>query len=856
MTASPSGIARVRFPAWLLAAALALVTIALYWPATGHDFISYDDSRYVTENPQVRGGLTWEGVKWAFRHPLLCNWHPVTVLSHMLDGQLFGLAPRGHHLTSVLLHGLNAMLVFVWLHQMTGARWRSLLVAALFAFHPLRVESVAWVAERKDVLSGCFGLLTLIFYARCAQGEFRTQKAEDRMKLENGPARASQSSSSFCILPSSFYLLSLCCFALGLMSKATLVTWPFVLLLLDYWPLKRIASCGRQDAEPGAAGAALGGAVPWRRLIGEKIPFFVLAAAISVVTYAVQRGAMPGAGNFPLGARFGNALVSYCRYLGKQFWPTDLAVFYPYPGHWPLGTVLGAGGLLLAISVLAFARRRRSPFLLMGWLWFVGTLVPMIGLVQVGGQAMADRYTYIPTLGVLVAAVWGAHELSRRWQGAVMVLAAAASAAIIFCLTLTRQQLRHWQDSETLFRQVVAATRDNYVAHKALGDALGEKGQMDEAIRQYQQALRLRPDDPGVLNNLGLVLFKQGQPDEAIRQYEQSLRLQPDNAHAHNNLGVVLASQGQTNEARRRFEQAVRLQADYAEARRNLGKILADQGQTDEAIHQFEAAIGLRPDDAETHGDLGIALGRKGRTDDAIRHYREAIRLKSGNAAAHYNLGNALYEKGQTDEAIRQFQEAVRLKPDDAQAHCNLGIALVRKGRTDEAIRQYQDAIRLDPDLFQPHLGLGLILPQLGRLKDAAFHLEEFLRTCPREHLEAPNSPVREPVLDALNDLAWLLATSQTAEDRDGARAVRFAERACALTSRQNSALVNTLAAAYAEAGRFKEAIEAAQQARTLAQAAGQAKVAEESRQLLELFQSGRPCREPPPASARPAPVR
>lgn len=849
-------MARVRFPAWLMAAALALATIALYWPATGHDFINYDDSRYVTANPQVQGGLTWEGVRWAFRHPLLCNWHPLTVLSHMLDGELFGLKPWGHHLTSVLLHALNAMLVFVLLHQMTGARWRSLLVAALFAFHPLRVESVAWVAERKDVLSGCFGLLALIFYARYARGKCRTQKADCGMKLETGPARASQSSSSFCILPSSFYLLSLCCFALGLMSKATLVTWPFVMLLLDYWPLKRIASCGTRDAEPGAAGAVRGGTVPWKRLLGEKIPFFALAAAMSVVTYAVQRGAMPGAGNFPLGARFGNALVSYCRYLGKQFWPTDLAVFYPYPGHWPLAAVLLAGGLMLGITVLGFARRQRSPFLLVGWLWFVGTLVPMIGLVQVGGQAMADRYTYIPALGVLVLAVWGAHEFSRRWHGAVIALAVAAAAAIVLCMALTRQQLGHWRDSETLLRHALAVTKDNYFAHKTLGDALGEKGQLDAAIRQYQQALRLWPDDSGARNNLGLIFSRKGQLDEAIRQYEEAIRIQPVNAHAQNNLGVALVTLGQTNEAMRRFEEAIRLESDHAEARRNLGKILAGQGQTDDAIRQFEQALRLKPDDAETHRDLGIALGRKGRTDDAIRHYREAIRLKPGNAAAHYNLGNALYEKGQTDEAILQFQEAVRLKPDDAQAHCNLGIALVRKGRTDEAIRQYQEAIRLDPDLFQPHLGLGLILPQLGRLKDAAFHLEEFLRTCPRDHLEAPNSPVREPVLEALNDLAWLLATSQAAENRDGARAVRFAERACALTNRQDPALLNTLAAAYAEAGRFKEAIEAAQQARTLAQAAGQPEVAEKSRQLLELFQSGRPCREPPPASARPAPVR
>lgn len=839
MMASPAGKVPLRFPVWLLAAALALATLALYWPATGHDFISFDDTRYVTENPQVRGGLTWEGVKWAFRHPLLCNWHPVTVLSHMLDGQVYGLAPWGHHLTSVLLHALNALLVFVGLRQMTGARGRSLLVAALFAFHPLRVESVAWVAERKDVLSGSFGLLTLICYARYA--------ADSRLSALHGASARTRHSSA------RFYFLSLGCFALGLMSKATLVTWPFVLLLLDYWPLMRMASCARQEAERGAAVPTSGRVVPWGRLIGEKIPFFALAAVMSVVTYAVQAGAMPGAGKFPLSARVANALVSYSRYLGKQFWPTDLALFYPYPGHWPLAAVLGSGGLMLGVSGLAFMWRRRAPFLLVGWLWFVGTLVPMIGLVQVGGQAMADRYTYLPTLGLLVLVVWGAHALFRRWRGAGV---AWAMAALAFCLVLTRQQLGHWQESETVFRHAAAVTRDNYVAYKALGDALAGKRKMDEAIRQYEQALRLRPDDSGLHNNLGLALLQQGQTNEAIRQYQHALRLQPDNAHAHNNLGIALASLGQTNEAQQQFETAIRLQEDFAEARRNLGRILADRGQTDEAIRQFEAAIRQRPDDAETHVNLGLALGRKGRTDDAIRHYQQALRLNPGSATAHYNLGNVFYERNRVDEAFLHYQEAVRRQPDDAQARCNLGIVLARKGRVDEAIQQCREALRRQPDLFQAHLGLSLILLLTGQLQEAAFHLEEVLRICPREQLEAPDSPGRETIRDALNDLAWRLATHPAATERDGARAVRFAEQACALAHHQNPALANTLAAAYAGAGRFKEAIEAARQAQAQALAAGLPEVAEKSRQLLELFQSNQPCREPPPPDARPGSAR
>ena len=343
-------VGRSRFPAWLVAVLLALATIAIYWPATRCDFINCDDPEYVSDNLHVQEGLNWEGVKWAFLNPVSANWHPVTVMSHMLDCQLFGLKPWGHHLINVLFHALNAVMVFALLRQLTGAMWRSLLVAALFAVHPLRVESVAWVAERKDVLSGFFGLLTLIFYARYVQ------KSETKLAT----------SSSFLLSP--FYWSALFFFALGLMSKAMLVTMPCVLLLLDYWPLERF----KQSRT-------------WQ-LVMEKIPFFVLTAVASVVTFVVQKrgGAAMTVEDFPLGARIGNALISYCRYLGKTFWPTDLAVFYPHPGYWPLEKVLLAGVFLCGVSVLLFVERRRYPFLLMGWLWFVVTLAPVIGLVQVG----------------------------------------------------------------------------------------------------------------------------------------------------------------------------------------------------------------------------------------------------------------------------------------------------------------------------------------------------------------------------------------------------------------------------------------------------------------------------------------
>jgi tetratricopeptide (TPR) repeat protein len=694
--ASASVVARPCFPAWLLAVLLALVTIATYWPATRHDFVNYDDNIYVTSNVHVQNGLTLESIKWAFLNPVSANWHPLTMLSHMLDCQLFGLKPWGHHLTNLLLHALNTVLVFVLLRSMTGALWRSLMVAALFGLHPLHVESVAWVAERKDVLSAFFGLLALWTYARFAE-ESRTQG--DRSKL--------------------FYGLTLLFFAFGLMSKAMLVTMPCVLLLLDYWPLQRFKLQG-----PGFR---------VQSLVLEKIPFFVMAAAVSVVTFVMQRqgGTVKTVENLPLGARVGNALVSFCRYLGKLFWPTDLAVFYPHPGYWPLAEVLLAGVLLAGISALLFMQRRQYPFLLMGWLWFIGTLVPVIGLVQVGEQAMADRYTYIPALGVLILAIWGAYELARRWRYHEIALSVSGSVAIVLCLALTRQQLGYWQDSETLFRHTLKVTENNYIAHNNLGDALFNKGQTGEAISQYQEAIRSKPDYADAHYNLGIALLKKGQTDEAISQYQEAIRLKSDYAETHNNLGIALLKKGQTNEAISQYQEAIRLKSDYAEAHNNLGNALIKKGQTDEAISQYQEAIRLKSDYAEAHYNLGIVLFNKGQVGEAISQYQEAIRSKPDYAEAHYNLGIALLKKGQTDEAISQYQEAIRLKPDYAEAHYNLGNALIKKGQTDEAISQYQEAIRLKSDDADAHNNLGVALFNKGQTDKAISQFQEAIRLKP-----------------------------------------------------------------------------------------------------------------------------
>lgn len=590
---SPPAMARSRLPVWLMAALLVLVTMALYWPATRSDFINLDDADAVTANVQVRNGLTWESVKWAFLNPMNSNWHPVTVLSHMVDCQLFGLKPSGHHLINVLFHALNAVLVFALLQQMTGATLRSLIVAALFAVHPLRVESVAWVAERKDVLSGFFGLLSLVFYARYAQRQIEDDREPKRRAL----------SSSLSTFTSGNYWLVFLFYLLGLLSKPMLVTWPFVMLLLDYWPLRRF-ELPTLNSDPSRAGFRF--STTWR-LVAEKLPFFALAALTSVVTFVVQKGggALAAGENLPLGARSGNALISYWRYLGKLFWPMDLAVFYPHPGTWPLAKGLLAGVSILGISVFLMVQRRRYPFLLIGWLWFLGMLVPVIGLVQMGEQAMGDRYTYLPSLGVLILAVWGAYELTRRWRHHRMVLSVAGSVAIVLCMALTQQQLGHWQNSEALFRHALEVTENNYLAHFNLGMALDEKGQTDEAIRQYQEAIRLKPDYDYAYNNLGIALGEKDRPDEAIHQFQKAIRLNPNYATLRYNLGNFLYKQGRTDEAIEQYREAVELQPDLAQAHYNLGIALYEKGQTDPAIHQFQEVIRLRPDHAGARNSLG-----------------------------------------------------------------------------------------------------------------------------------------------------------------------------------------------------------------------------------------------------------
>ena len=520
-------------------AALAAVTLLVYLPVLRHEFVHYDDTDYITENPHVTAGLTRDGVVWAFTTAHAANWHPLTWLSHMLDCQLYGLHPAGHHLTNVLLHTANALLLFFLLNKMTGALWRSALVAALFAWHPLHVESVAWAAERKDVLSALFWMLTLITYTNYAQKK------------------------SFNHQPSTInYLLALLFFACGLMSKPMVVTLPCVLLLLDFWPLRRIANFQFSISN-------------FKILLLEKIPFFVLSAGSCFITLHAQAAARWPSVSLPLDTRLANAVMSCLRYLSKMFWPVDLALIYPYPHRWPAGAVILAAALLAAWTALFLWRARRHPHLAVGWLWYLGTLVPAIGLVQVGVQSMADRYTYLPSIGIFILVVWGANDLLKLRPQLKRFVGLAAGAALAGCLTVTSIQLNYWQNSVALFWHTIQVTTDNYSAYNCLGSEMETSGKLDAAESLYADSVRVEPDFALGQFHLGMMRLERGDVTGASNHLAIAARLTPNDAVMQFDFGTFLARHGQPAEAAAHLRTALHIRPDFPEAQKTLADLLA-----------------------------------------------------------------------------------------------------------------------------------------------------------------------------------------------------------------------------------------------------------------------------------------
>ena len=583
--------------------ALAVAVWFIYGQTRHHDFVNFDDNEYIYENVQIKRGLTLDNVVLAFTGTQVHNWHPLTTLSNMVDVELYGLAPGGHHLTSVLLHAATAILLFVLLRTMTGALWPSAFAAALFAVHPLRVESVAWIAERKDVLSGLFFMLTLLAYVR----HVRTSRVGE------GPWR------------SVYYWLAVLLFGLGLMSKSMLVTLPFLLLLLDYWPLQRLA--------PGA---------PWpavRLLLREKVPFLMLAAASSVVTVIAQSTAIVASEVLTVPWRLANAVVAYGNYVLQMAYPVDLAAFYPHPGsRLPLWKIVLGALFLAGASGLALASWRRRPYLLVGWLWYLGLLVPVIGILQVGSQAGADRYTYLPQIGLCIVIAWGAADLSRSWRHRRVVLATAAGAVLVPLLLLAQAQTAHWRDSVSLWTHALASAEHNARAHYNLGAAFGRLKRYDDALPELASALEIEPGYAEAHYNLGVALAGLGRGAEAIGHFRSALALRPDMPEARNDLGSALAGQGRWEEALREYREAVRLNPRNAASLSNLGMVEGQLGQLAAAISNYQTSLAIRPDNADARGNLGTLLGRAGRWAEALASFEQALALQPASLEARNNL--------------------------------------------------------------------------------------------------------------------------------------------------------------------------------------------------------------------------
>ena len=597
----PGGTMHETPSSWLARLAvigsLVLLTVAAYWQVGGHEFLTnYDDELYVTGNEHVLAGLTLEGVTWAFTTGFAANWHPMTWLSHMADIALFGPDPGRHHLMNLALHVVNAVLLFLVFERMTGGLWRSAFVAALFALHPLHVESVAWISERKDVLSTLFWLLAMAAYVRYAK---------------SGSVRS--------------YILVMALFALGLMSKPMVVTLPCVLLLLDCWPLGRVNGQVRCYA----------------RLAIEKAPLFALTLLSCAITCLVQHqgGAMPSLASRPLGARFANAIAAYGAYLWKTAWPATLPAIYPLPATGrPLWQAAVSGLLLAGVTVLVLKQWRAKPYLPVGWLWFLGTLVPVIGIVQVGDMAMANRYSYVPLIGVFVMIAWGVPDLMRRVEWGRTAMAALSGGVIVLLTACTWVHAGYWRDGKTIFRYTLSVTSHNAVARNNLGKYLMERGGYREAEYQFNEARRIRPRFDLPWYNLGLTYARQDRLEEAARCFAGALERRPGDAATLNNLGMALAGVGKVDEAIGHYRDVLRAEPGNVDVRMNLGAALARLGRYEEAVAQFGQATALAPGNPGAHFNRALALERLGRAEEAVAEYERALELGPDSEAAQRQI--------------------------------------------------------------------------------------------------------------------------------------------------------------------------------------------------------------------------
>ncbi len=786
-----TGAPSPRAPA-LVALALFVVTLVVYLPVGGNEFVNFDTPHVLTENPDVYGGFTKEGVSKAFTEGQFNLWLPLTTLSHMLDVEMFGLNPRGHHLMNAAVHAGAAAALLLTLFSLTRRLWPSALAAAFFAVHPLRVESVAWAAERKDTLGALFWILTMWAYAgyvRAREGQpasfaglppspgcvATSRRAEGRTVPWMGTRRA--------------YALLLVVFALALMTKPTVVTLPFALLLLDAWPLNRVLR-----GENGVSG--------WLRanrgLLQEKLPLVVGVVALSWLTIRAQSpAAVVSLEEIPLGSRLSNALVSYVCYLTQTVWPADLCVFYPLPvDGWGAGVTVVALAAILTVTLVTVKWRTAAPWFLVGWLWFLGTLVPNIGLIQSGVQARADRFTYVPSIGLALVVAWGAERFGRRWRWSAFHQGVAVVVVLAGLCGATRAQIGYWRDSVTLFARAVAVTRANPVAQHNLATAYLERGRSDLALEHFERALKF---DPGhVEANIGaaVVLAQQGRAEEALRHYREALKTAPDNLRASTNLGNLLAALGQPHEA----------------------------------LTWLEHAHRIAPDDPDTLNNLGLVWAALGDETKAVEWYGRALELDDDHVLARQNLAVALLESGQLKAARREFEATLQRAPNMALAMTGLGLTLKRAGDLEAAVARFREALRIDPAQALARSEMIASLLALGRHRETVQALQRAIGLEPDD----PEHPRR---------LAWLLAACPDERIRRGELAERAARDLMTSARRLDPRNLDLLAAALAEQGRFADAAVLADRAREQAAKAGLAPDAEAIQRRLELYRKGAPFR-------------
>lgn len=735
-----------RWLAMVVCALLVTLVFVTFGKTIGYGFVNFDDNLDVYDNPAVSNGFTISGWRWAFTENKIDHWHPLTWVSHMLDCQVYGLWAGGHHLTNILLHAASAVLLYLIFLRMTRCPWRCAFLAAAWAIHPLRVESVAWVSERKDVLSSLFFMLTLGAYLR--------------------------------YLGRPSVLRQVCVavlFALGLLSKNMIVTFPCLLLLLDYWPLGRLNENTRIH-----------------RLLMEKSPLFILSALSAAITLLEPRE-VHAVDRLPILPRIEGALAACWIYLRQTVWPTCLAPFYPYRPHAVsiLEAVVSLGFLCL-VTGAAYGSRKRHPYFLVGWLWYLGMLVPVSGLVQISTYSHADRFTYLPQIGLWLAVTWGAAEWAGRLRVDRPLLGVASGAIVCTLVIISERQAAFWRDNITLWTHTLGCTAENSVARVNLGGALFELGQTEAAISQFRTAVQIRPGDVDAHCNLGYALCHEGRTREGVSEYRQALRINPDDSDVHSKLGDALLQEGQISEA----------------------------------IAECSEAVKIRPFSSKAHISLGTVLCQAGRVDEAMAEFRVALQINPSDTAADLGLGNVLLQQGDTAGAIGQYEQALRLDPTLVDAHYNLAHVFLQQGRRDEAIAEYRVVIRINPGNAQALYNLGNALFQRGDSGEAIAHMEEASR------LQPVNGAIQ-------NSLAWMLATAPQHSLRNGARAVQFAGQASHDTGTENPIILRTLAAAYAQAGDFADAVKTAEDAVQLAGSQGNTALAAALPREIALYKAG-----------------